>query len=259
VNYKNILVEIVEKIGIIKINRPQALNALNIETIHELNDVVHQWNREDDIKVIIITGEGKAFVAGADIAEMKDMTKQQAIDFSEMGQRVLSLIESQEKPVIAAVNGFALGGGCELAMACDIRIASDKARLGQPEVNLGVIPGFAGTQRLARMVGTAKAKELIFTGDMVDAQTALSIGLVNQVVPLENLMNTAMEMAKKIASKGPTAIKLAKRVISRGIETDFATGSSFEVDAFGECFASGEAKEGMSAFLEKRAPQWSQK
>lgn len=258
-NYKNILVEIVEKIGIIKINRPQALNALNIETIHELNDVVHQWNREDDIKVIIITGEGKAFVAGADIAEMKDMTKQQAIDFSEMGQRVLSLIESQEKPVIAAVNGFALGGGCELAMACDIRIASDKARLGQPEVNLGVIPGFAGTQRLARMVGTAKAKELIFTGDMVDAQTALSIGLVNQVVPLENLMNTAMEMAKKIASKGPTAIKLAKRVISRGIETDFATGSSFEVDAFGECFASGEAKEGMSAFLEKRAPQWSQK
>jgi len=259
VNYKNILVEIVEKIGIIKINRPQALNALNIETIHELNDVVHQWNREDDIKVIIITGEGKAFVAGADIAEMKDMTRQQAIDFSEMGQRVFSLIESQEKAVIAAVNGFALGGGCELAMACDIRIASDKARLGQPEVNLGVIPGFAGTQRLARMVGTAKAKELIFTGDMVDAQTALSIGLVNQVVPLENLMNTAMEMAKKIASKGPTAIKLAKRVISRGIETDFATGSSFEVDAFGECFASGEAKEGMSAFLEKRAPQWSQK
>jgi enoyl-CoA hydratase len=258
-NYKNILVEIIGQIGIIKINRPQALNALNIETIHELNDVVHQWSREDDIKVIIITGEGKAFVAGADIAEMKDMTRQQAIDFSEMGQRVFSLIESQEKPVIAAVNGFALGGGCELAMACDIRIASDKAKLGQPEVNLGVIPGFAGTQRLARMVGTAKAKELIFTGDMVDAQTALSIGLVNQVVPLENLMNAVMEMAKKIASKGPIAIKLAKRVISRGVETDFATGSSFEVNAFGECFASGEAKEGMGAFLEKRPPKWSQK
>ena len=258
-NYKNILVEMVDQIGIIKINRPQALNALNIETIHELNDIVHQWSREDDIKVIIITGEGKSFVAGADIAEMKDMTRQQAIDFSEMGQRVFSLIESQEKPVIAAVNGFALGGGCELAMACDIRIASDKAKLGQPEVNLGVIPGFAGTQRLARMVGTAKAKELIFTADMIDAQTALSIGLVNQVVPLENLMNAVMEMAKKIASKGPAAIKLAKRVISRGIETDFATGSSFEVNAFGECFASGEAKEGMSAFLEKRPPKWSQK
>jgi len=259
VNYKNILVEMVDQIGIIKINRPQALNALNIETIHELNDIVHQWSREDDIKVIIITGEGKAFVAGADIAEMKDMTRQQAIDFSEMGQRVFSLIESQEKPVIAAVNGFALGGGCELAMACDIRIASDKAKLGQPEVNLGVIPGFAGTQRLARMVGTAKAKELIFTADMIDAQTALAIGLVNQVVPVENLMSAVMEMAKKIASKGPAAIKLAKRVISRGIETDFATGSSFEVDAFGECFASGEAKEGMSAFLEKRAPKWNQK
>ena len=258
-NYKNILVEMVDQIGIIKINRPQALNALNIETIHELNDIVHQWSREDDIKVIIITGEGKAFVAGADIAEMKDMTRQQAIDFSEMGQRVFSLIESQEKPVIAAVNGFALGGGCELAMACDIRIASDKAKLGQPEVNLGVIPGFAGTQRLARMVGTAKAKELIFTADMIDAQTALAIGLVNQVVPVENLMSAVMEMAKKIASKGPAAIKLAKRVISRGIETDFATGSSFEVDAFGECFASGEAKEGMSAFLEKRAPKWNQK
>jgi enoyl-CoA hydratase len=259
VNYRNILVEMVGQIGIIRINRPQALNALNIETIHELNDVVHQWSKKDDIKVIIITGEGKAFVAGADIAEMKDMTRQQAIDFSEMGQRVFSLIESQEKPVIAAVNGFALGGGCELAMACDIRIASDKAKLGQPEVNLGVIPGFAGTQRLARMVGTAKAKELIFTADMIDAQTALSIGLVNQVVPLENLMNAVMEMAKKIASKGPIAIKLAKRVISRGIETDFATGSSFEVNAFGECFASGEAKEGMSAFLEKRPPKWSQK
>jgi len=259
VNYKNILVEMVDQIGIIKINRPQALNALNIETIHELNDIVHQWSREDDIKVIIITGEGKSFVAGADIAEMKDMTRQQAIDFSEMGQRVFSLIESQEKPVIAAVNGFALGGGCELAMACDIRIASDKAKLGQPEVNLGVIPGFAGTQRLARMVGTAKAKELIFTADMIDAQTALAIGLVNQVVPVENLMNAVMEIAKKIASKGPAAIKLAKRVISRGIETDFATGSSFEVEAFGECFASGEAKEGMSAFLEKRAPKWSQK
>lgn len=254
--YKNILTEITDNIGIIKINRPQQLNALNTETIHELNDIAHQWSRDEKLKVIIITGEGKAFVAGADIAEMKDMTRQQAIDFSEMGQKVFSLIESQDKPVIAAVNGFALGGGCELAMACDIRIASDKAKLGQPEVNLGVIPGFAGTQRLARMVGAAKAKELILTADLIDAQTALSIGLVNQVVPHDNLMNVCMEMAKKIASKGPTAVRLAKRVISRGVETDFATGSSFEVDAFGECFASGEAKEGMEAFLQKRKPGW---
>jgi len=256
VNYKNLLTEIKEGIGIIKINRPQQLNALNIETIHELNDVAHQWSRDDRIKVMIITGEGKAFVAGADIAEMKDMTKQQAIDLSEMGQKVFSLIESQDKPVIAAVNGFALGGGCELAMACDIRIASDKAKLGQPEINLGIIPGFAGTQRLARMVGTAKAKELILTAEIIDAQTSMNIGLVNQVVPHDNLLETCIELAKKIASKGPTAVRLAKRVISRGVETDFATGSSFEVDAFGECFASGEAKEGMDAFLEKRKPSW---
>lgn len=255
-NYKNLLTEIKEGIGIIKINRPQQLNALNIETIHELNDVAHQWSRDDRIKVMIITGEGKAFVAGADIAEMKDMTKQQAIDLSEMGQKVFSLIESQDKPVIAAVNGFALGGGCELAMACDIRIASDKAKLGQPEINLGIIPGFAGTQRLARMVGTAKAKELILTAEIIDAQTSMNIGLVNQVVPHDNLLETCIELAKKIASKGPTAVRLAKRVISRGVETDFATGSSFEVDAFGECFASGEAKEGMDAFLEKRKPSW---
>lgn len=256
-NYKNILTEIKDNIGIIKINRPQQLNALNIETIHELNDLIHLWSKDDKIKVVIITGEGKSFVAGADIAEMKDMTKQQAIDFSEMGQKVFSLIESQEKPVIACVNGFALGGGCELAMACDIKVASDKAKFGQPEVNLGVIPGFAGTQRLARMVGTAKAKELILTGEIIDAQTALSIGLVNQVVPHDNLLDQTFKMAQKIASKGPTAVRLAKKVISRGIETDFATGSSFEVEAFGECFASGEAKEGMSAFLEKRKPEWS--
>ncbi|MCJ7497218.1 MAG: enoyl-CoA hydratase-related protein [candidate division Zixibacteria bacterium] len=254
--YKNLLTEIKDSIGLIKINRPMQLNALNTETIHELNDIAHQWSRDEKIKVIIITGEGKAFVAGADIAEMKDMTRQQAIDFSEMGQKVFSLIESQDRPVIAAVNGFALGGGCELAMACDIRIASEKAKLGQPEVNLGVIPGFAGTQRLARMVGAAKAKELILTADMVDAQTALNIGLVNQVVSHDSLMDVCMEMARKIASKGPTAVRLAKRVIIRGVETDFATGSSFEVDAFGECFASGDAKEGMEAFLQKRKPNW---
>ncbi|KPL03817.1 MAG: hypothetical protein AMJ90_02980 [candidate division Zixibacteria bacterium SM23_73_2] len=255
-NYKNLLTEIKDNIGIIKINRPQQLNALNTETIHELNDLAHQWSKEEKIRVIVITGEGKAFVAGADISEMKEMTKQQAIDFSEMGHRVFSLIESQEKPVIAAINGFALGGGCELALACDIRIASDRAKFGQPEVNLGVIPGFAGTQRLARIVGATKAKELIFTGDMIDASTALSVGLVNQVVPHENLLDVTLKMAQRIASKGPLAVRLAKKVISRGIETDFATGSSFEVDAFGECFASGEAKEGMSAFLEKRKPEW---
>jgi enoyl-CoA hydratase len=179
------------------------------------------------------------------------------MDFSRMGHKAFSFMESQEKPIIAAVNGFALGGGCELALACDIRIASETAKFGQPEINLGIIPGFAGTQRLLRLVGTAKAKELIYTGGIIDAQTALSLGLVNHVVPGDKLLDFALEMAKKIASKGPLAVKLAKRVIYRGSRTDFDTGSSFEVEAFGECFASGEAKEGMGAFLEKRKPKWS--
>jgi enoyl-CoA hydratase len=256
-DFKNIVVEIKEKVGIIKMNRPEALNALNTETLHELSKAMHDLCFENEnVRVIIITGEGKAFVAGADIAEMKDMSAMEARKFSELGQRVFHFIATQEKPVIASVNGFALGGGCELALACDIRIASDKAKIGQPEVNLGVIPGFAGTQRLSRLVGTAKAKEMIFTGDMIDAQTALSIGLVNQVVPADQLMSVCLELANKIASKGPTAVKLAKTVINRGIQADLSTGSAYEKEAFGLCFATGEPKEGMSAFLEKRKPNW---
>ncbi len=254
--FKNIILETKEGVGIVKMNRPNAMNALNSQTLGELQQAISQLRDDDSVKVVVITGEGKAFVAGADIAEMKDMSKEQAQSFSKNGQMVFDLIASLEKPVIAAVNGFALGGGCELAMACDIRIASDKAKMGQPEVNLGVIPGFAGTQRLSRLVGTAKAKELIFTADMVDAQTALSIGLVNQVVPAEQLMDTCMEMAKKIGSKGPLAVKLAKKVIDKGIEARLNEGSEIESREFGECFASGQAKEGMSAFLEKRRPNW---
>lgn len=254
--YKNIIVEIKDNMGLIKMNRPEAMNALNSQTLGELKEAVSQLKDDDSVRVIVITGEGKAFVAGADIAEMKDMTKEQAEEFSRAGQKVFNKIAKIKKPVIAAVNGFALGGGCELAMACDIRIASEKAKLGQPEVNLGVIPGFAGTQRLSRLVGAAKAKELIFTADMVDAQTALSIGLVNQVVPMEQLMEVCTEMAKKIASKGPKAVKLAKKVINEGVEEKLEKGSEYETEEFGECFASGEAKEGMSAFLEKRKPNW---
>ncbi len=254
--FKNIIVEIKDSVGLIKMNRPEAMNALNSQTLGELKEAVSQLKDDDSVRVIVITGEGKAFVAGADIAEMKDMTGEQAEEFSRTGQKVFNKIAKIKKPVIAAVNGFALGGGCELAMACDIRIASEKAKLGQPEVNLGVIPGFAGTQRLSRLVGAAKAKELIFTADMVDAQTALSIGLVNQVVPAEQLMDTCMEMAKKIASKGPKAVKLAKKVINEGVEEKLEKGSEYETQEFGECFASGEAKEGMSAFLEKRKPNW---
>jgi enoyl-CoA hydratase len=254
--FKNIIVEIKDNVGLIKMNRPDAMNALNSQTLGDLKEAVSQLKDDDSVRVIVITGEGKAFVAGADIAEMKDMTGEQAEEFSRTGQKVFDRIAKIKKPVIAAVNGFALGGGCELAMACDIRIASEKAKLGQPEVNLGVIPGFAGTQRLSRLVGAAKAKELIFTADMVDAQTALSIGLVNQVVPVEQLMDTCMEMAKKIASKGPKAVKLAKKVINEGVEEKLEKGSEYETQEFGECFASGEAKEGMSAFLEKRKPNW---
>jgi enoyl-CoA hydratase len=254
--FKNIVLEIKEEVRIVKMNRPTAMNALNGETLDDLKRAFTHLGESDQVKVIIITGEGKAFVAGADIAEMKDMSPQQAAEFSKSGQGVFDLIARTGRPVIAAVNGFALGGGCELAMAWDIRIASDRAKLGQPEVNLGIIPGFAGTQRLSRLVGRAKAKELIFTADMVDAQTALSIGLVNQVVPAEKLMDVCMEMANKIASKGPVAVKLAKKVINDGIETCLEEGSAHETREFAQCFASGEAKEGMSAFLEKRKASW---
>jgi enoyl-CoA hydratase len=256
-DFKNILVEIKDKIGIIKINRPDALNALNTETLLELSKAMHNLSFENEnIRVIILTGEGKAFVAGADIAQMKDMPVLKAREFSQLGQRVFHFIATQEKPVIAAVNGFALGGGCELALACDIRVASDKAKLGQPEVSLGVIPGFAGTWRLSRLVGVAKAKEMIFTGDMIDAQAALSIGLVNQVVPADQLMTVCLDLATKIASKGPDAVRLAKSVINKAIQSDSSTGGYYESAAFGLCFATGEAKEGMSAFLEKRKPNW---
>ena len=255
-DFKNIIVDKEDGVGIVKMNRPDALNALNTETLQELEKAFAHLGESGDVKVIIITGEGKAFVAGADIAEMKDMSADEAKAFSQKGQKVFDLIARIDKPVIAAVNGFALGGGCELAMACDIRIASEKAKLGQPEVNLGIIPGFAGTQRLARLVGAAKAKELIFTGDLIDAQTAHSVGLVNQVVPAEELMDVCMEMAKKIASKGPTAVKLAKKVIDDGIQRSLYQGSALERDGFAECFTGDEAKEGMTAFLEKRKPNW---
>lgn len=254
--FKNIIVEIKDNIGILKMNRPNALNALNSEMLKELDTAVLSMGENDQVRVVIITGEGKAFVAGADIAEMKDMSKDQALEFSKKGQSILDRIALLDKPVIAGVNGFALGGGCELAMACDIRVASDKAKMGQPEVNLGIIPGFAGTQRLSRLVGIAKAKELIFTADMIDAQAALSIGLVNQVVPADQLMNVCMEMASKIASKGPTAVKMAKKAVNQGIDMSLTDGNRLEGVLFSNCFPDGEAKEGMSAFLEKRKPNW---
>ena len=249
---KNLLFKKEGRIGSITIHRPEALNALNTETLHELNHVLDTLEKDDEMGVVIVTGEGKSFVAGAYIGEMRSMTGQESRSFSILGQRTFRRMELMEKIFIGAINGFALGGGCEFAMACDLRIASQNAKFGQPEVNLGVIPGFAGTQRLPRLVGLAKAKELLLTGDYIRAEEALAIGLVNKVVAAEDLMNEAKRLAQKIISKGPLALKMVKACVNRGMQTDMDTAGAFESDAFGLCFASGEANEGMTAFLEKR-------
>jgi len=254
--FKYILVEKSQRIGIVKINRPDVYNAVNIEAILELENAVHDLNDDENILVAVITGEGKAFVSGSDISKLVEMDSLKAREYSKIGQRVLDFIEKMEKPVIAAVNGFALGSGCELAMACDIRIASEKAKFGQPEVKLGLIPGHAGTQRLARLVGVAKAKELIFTGEMIDAQEALRIGLVNRVVVPDVLLDEAKNVAKKIMEVGPTAVRIAKTVINRGVDANLTTANSYETEAFSILFSTAEAKEGMKAFLEKRRPNW---
>jgi len=243
-------------IGILSINRPDALNALNSIVLDELNEAIDVINNDEDVHVIILTGEGRAFVAGADIGEMKNMNPIEARAFAEKGLSLFRKIELLEKPVIAAINGFALGGGCELSMSCDIRIASEKAKFGQPEVGLGITPGFAGTQRLSRLVGIGRAKELIFTCDIISAEEAYRIGLVNKVVPGQELMTSAIEMANKILSKSQLAIRYANAAINRGIETDLDTGMAIEKDLFGLCFATEDQKEGMGAFLEKRTPNY---
>ncbi|NLY86536.1 MAG: short-chain-enoyl-CoA hydratase [Tissierellia bacterium] len=254
--FTNLLLKKDNKIGILSINRPEALNALNSAVLDELDKAIDMINKDDEIYVLILTGEGRAFVAGADIKEMKDMNSMAARDFAEKGMRIFRKIELMEKPVIAAVNGFALGGGCELCMCCDIRIASENAKFGQPEVGLGITPGFAGTQRLPRLVGLGKAKELVFTGVTIDANEALRIGLVNKVVAADKLMEEAMEMANTIVKKSQLAVRYAKTAINRGIETDIETGMAIEKDLFGLCFATEDQKEGMLAFLEKRQPDY---
>lgn len=209
--------------------------------------------------MLIITGEGKAFVAGADIREMQDKNLSESKKFAELGHEVFRKIELLEKPVIAAVNGYALGGGCELAMSCDIRIAGEKAKFGQPEVGLGITPGFGGTQRLARLVGTAKAKEIIFTTNMINSEEAEKIGLVNKVVPQDELMSETEEMAKKIAAQGQIAVRYSKNAINRGIETDIETGMDIERNLFSLCFTTEDQKEGMKAFTEKRKAEYKNK
>lgn len=251
--YQNILFEKEGKIGIVTINRPKALNALNSETLTELDLVMDEIANDDDVLAVIITGAGdKSFVAGADISQMKDMNVIEGRKFGILGNKVFRKVETLEKPVIAAVNGFALGGGCELSMACDIRMASEKAKFGQPEVTLGITPGFGGTQRLARLVGMGMAKELIFSAKNINADEAYRIGLVNKVVAPEALMDEAKKLANKITNCAPIAVKLAKQAINRGMQVDIDTAIMIEAEIFGECFSTEDQKDAMTAFVEKR-------
>jgi len=244
-------------IGIITINRPGALNALNPEVLKALENALEKAERDEKVKVILITGSGeKAFVAGADIAEMSKMSPREAREFSKLGQKVFRKIEQMEKPVIAVVNGYALGGGLELAISCDYILASENGQFGQPEVDLGIFPGFGGTQRLPRILGKLRAKELIFWGERIPAQKALGIGLVNEVAPQDKLMERARELAKKLMSKGLIAIGLAKRAIEQGTDLDLDSGLLIEQTLFSLCFDTQDQKEGMKAFLEKRKPEF---
>lgn len=252
---KILRVEVKDQIALVTINRPEAMNALNTRFFNEMDQVVADISSRSDVRVMIITGSGKAFVAGADIAEMVDKTPAEGSAFSRLGQNTFSSFGEMDIPVIAAINGFALGGGLELAMGCDFRIASSKARFGQPEVNLGLIPGYAATQRLPRLTGMGDALYLLMTAEMIDAADALRIGLVQKVVEPEELMETVMGIAKTIISKGPIAVKLVKKVVRQGMLAGFEEGSELEAEMFGTLFKD-EGEKGMKAFLEKRKPEW---
>ena len=255
--FNNIIYKTEEGIATIIINRPKALNALNPETVEELNTCIGFIEKSKDIQVVIITGSGNtSFVAGADIVSMSKMTPMDGRLFGKMAQDTFTRIENLPQPVIASVNGYALGGGCELACACDFRYASDTAKFGQPEVGLGVTPGFGGTQRLPRIVGRGQGKEMIFTAKIIDAQKALAIGLVNEVFSQECLMEEVMKTARLIASKGSIAVQLSKTAINRGLNCDIVTGIAYEDEVFAICFATADQKEGMGAFVEKREPKF---
>ncbi len=254
--YRILKIHIADRIAVVTISRPAALNALNSDFFNELNHFLDDLEPREDVKVLVITGEGKAFVAGADIAEMVHMNAEEGFGFSTKGQRTFDRLEQFGIPVIAAVNGYALGGGCELAMACDFRIASRLAKFGQPEMNLGMIPGYAATQRLSRLTGLGNALYLILTADTITADDALRIGLVQKVTEPEMLMEEVMKLASKMAGNGSQAVPTAKRIIRAGIAMNFQDASELEAVEFGKQFNHEATKEGMRAFLEKRKPDW---
>ena len=250
---ENLLLEISAGIATVTVNRPAAMNAMNAATLEELEAVVAEIVRNPEIRAAIVTGAGtKAFVAGADIVVMRNMTSTQARELALKAHGIYAAIEQSPKPFIAAVNGYALGGGCELSMACDIRVASENAKFGQPEINIGILPGFGGTQRLPRLVGKGRALEIILTGDMIDAREALRIGLVNRVTAQDELLAEARRLAEKIAAKGLVAIRLCKEAVGNGLEMDLAKACLYEAELFGYSFSTADQKEGMGAFLEKR-------
>ncbi|MEM0493331.1 MAG: enoyl-CoA hydratase-related protein [Candidatus Thermoplasmatota archaeon] len=252
--YENIIIKKENGIGILKINRPSVLNALNTETILELISAVKDLDSDQEVKVVILTGEGRSFIAGADIKEMGQMTPVRAKSFSELGYELVSSIEHSRLPFIAAVNGYALGGGCELMMACDLAIASKTAVIGQPEINLGIPPGFGGTQRLPRLVGVMKAKEMLFTGEPVTALEALDMGLVCRVVEPEELMEEALRLAGKIRNKSSLQVGIIKSLVNTGVDMDLSSACRFESALFSMSFSTKDQKEGMTAFIEKRKP-----
>jgi enoyl-CoA hydratase len=257
--YQTIRYEKNGNLAIAAINRPEALNALNGTVLQELSQVVAEVENDAEVRAFILTGEGRAFVAGADIGEQNALDVASARKFSQFGSSIFRRIEKLEIPTIAAVNGFCLGGGCELAMSFDIILASEKAKFGQPEVGLGITPGFSGTQRLPRRVGVAKAKELLFSGRMITAAEAEKIGLVNAVYPAEELMNATMEMAKSFTKNAPVAIKYVKASVDRGMQMDIDGGIALENELYAMCFATEDCKEGLTAFLEKRPAEFKNK
>ena len=256
-SFENLLLERDGAVAIITVNRPKVLNALNTQTLDELRRAILELQRDDAVRAVVLTGSGeKAFIAGADINELATQTPTSGRDHARTGQHVLDLIEHMGKPVVAAINGFALGGGCELAMACTIRLAADTARLGQPEINLGIIPGYAGTQRLARLVGRGRALEILLTGDMVPAQEAYRLGLVNRVVPAAELMAEAKKLAATLASKAPVAVRYILEAVHRGLDMPFAEAQTFEATLFGLVVSTEDMREGTKAFLEKRKAEF---